>query len=216
MPIKEKKYRKLSQLILIVFVPTVIIGGYYYPYLGFIVVALMGCFLILAAFRGRFFCGWFCPMGSFHERVLALFSFKREIPPLFRKSWFRWLVFVVMMTLLTSKLIQAGTNPEKIAGAFRFMWIVAISIAILIGVVFKPRIWCRVCPMGSMQGVMSKNTYLLKVGNDCKECKLCQKVCPISSAPFASKKRGYLSSEECMRCFNCVENCPQKALTFSK
>ena len=58
-----------------------------------------------------------------------------------------------MMTLLTSRLIQAGTNPEKIADAFRFMWIVSTGIAMLIGVVFKPRIWCRVCPMASMQGV---------------------------------------------------------------
>ena len=216
MRIKEKRYRKLSQLSLIVFLPMVIIGGYFYPYLGFIVVGLIFAFLVLAAFRGRFYCGWFCPMGSFHERILAFFSFKKEIPQLFRKSWFRWLVFAAMMALLTSRLIRAGTDPEKIADAFRFMWIVSTGIAILIGVVLKPRIWCRICPMASMQGLISKNTYLLKVGNECKECKLCQKVCPLSSAPFASKKMGYLNSEECMRCFNCVENCPQKALTFSK
>ena len=216
MKIKEKKYRKISQLLNTVLLPIVIIGGYYYPYLGFIVVFLICCFMSLAPFRGRFYCGWFCPMGSFHERILSFFSFKKEIPKLFKKSWFRWLVFFMMMSLLTSRLIRAGSNPEKVADAFRFMWIVSTSIAVLIGVVFKPRIWCRICPMGTMQGVVSKNTYLLKINKNCKECKLCQTVCPISSKPFENKKKVYLNSEECMRCFNCVENCPKKALTFSK
>ena len=215
MKTEEKKYRKLSQLLMIVFLPMVIVGGYFYPYLGFTVVALICFFLILAPFRGRFYCGWFCPMGSFYERFLSLFSLKKEIPQLLRKSWFRWLVFIVMMSLLTSRFVMAGSNPEKIADAFRFMWIVSISIAILIGVIFKPRVWCRICPMASMQGVMSKNTYLLHINDDCTECKICQKICPISSAPFASKDKGYLNSVECVRCFNCIENCPKEALKFS-
>ena len=171
--------------------------------------------LLFVLIFGNFFCGWFCPMGSFYERVLSLFSFKREIPSIFRKSWFRWLVFIAMMSILTLKLVSAGSNPENIADAFRSMWIISGSIAILIGIIFKPRLWCRICPMGSMQGVMSKNTYLLHISDDCTECKLCQRVCPISSIPFESKEKGFLSSEECMRCFNCIENCPKEALKFS-
>jgi polyferredoxin len=216
MKTKEIKYRKSIQLLMIIFFPTVIVGGYFYPYLGFIVVTLICFFLALAPFKGRFFCGWFCPMGSFYERVLSLFSFKREIPSIFRKSWFRWLVFIAMMSILTLKLVSAGSNPENIADAFRSMWIISGSIAILIGIIFKPRLWCRICPMGSMQGVMSKNTYLLHISDDCAECKLCQRVCPISSTPFESKEKGFLNSEDCMRCFNCIENCPKKALKFAK
>jgi len=200
---------------MVVLLPVVVIGGYFYPYIGFVVVVLICCFVVLSFFRGRFYCGWFCPMGSFHERVLSKISFKREVPQLFRRVWFRWFVFIIMMSLLVYRLFNAGSNSEKIAEVFRFMWIVSTSIAIVIGIVFKPRIWCRICPMGSMQGVLSKKTYLLSISDDCKECKLCKKVCPVSSEPYKNKEKGFLSSEECLRCFNCIENCPKNALTFS-
>ncbi len=212
MKIKERKYRKQIQLIMFLLFPLVLIGGYFYPYLGFIVVAMICLFLIIAPFKGRFFCGWLCPMGAYYERVLSFLSFKKKVPSIFRKKWFRWLVFAIMMSLLTLKLINAGTDPEKIANAFRFMWIVSGSIATVIGILIMPRLWCRICPMGTIQGVISKKSYLLKISKECTECKLCQKVCPISSAPFEHKEAGFLNSEECMKCFNCVDNCPKNAL----
>jgi polyferredoxin len=215
MKIKEKKYRKTIQLFMAILFPTVVIGGYFYPYIGFTVVALICFFMVLAIFRGRFYCGWFCPMGSVYERVLSIFSLKKEIPLFFGTTWFRWLVFVVMMSILAISLISAGSNPAKIADAFRAMWIISGSIAIVIGAIYAPRLWCKICPMGSIQGVMSKNTYLLHISSNCSGCGICEKACPISSSPSGCRENGVLSSVDCLRCFNCIENCHKRALKFS-
>ncbi len=197
--------------------PIVVIGAYFWPRLGFIVLGLITIFLILASQRGRFYCGWLCPMGAFHERILSLASLLRPIPPQFKSSWFRWLLFVAMMGLMTIRFINAGGDIHDTGSVFRFMWIVSTCIAIGLGFYFKLRIWCVICPMGSMQGVSSTNTYLLTVDENCVQCKKCQKVCPISTYPGEYKPEtcsAQIPSIECLRCSNCITNCPKEALSF--
>lgn len=215
--IEEVCCRKLSQLLMALLLPIVVVGGYFCPRLGFIVLGLITLFMILASQRGRFYCGWLCPMGAFHERILSLVSLKRPIPAVLKSSWFRWALFVVMMGLMTFRLVQAHGDVLATGSVFRFMWIVSTSTAIGLGLYFKPRTWCVVCPMGLLQGVSSKNTYLLTVEETCVQCKKCQKVCPISTYPGAYKPdegAAQIPSVDCLRCSNCVTNCPKKVLSF--
>ena len=215
--LKEILHRKQSQLIMAILLPLVVIGGYFWPLLGFIVIGLIAIFTLLAGKRGRLYCGWICPMGAFHERFLSLVSRQKPIPLVFKSSWFRWLVFMVMMTFMLSRLYVAWGDPEAVGSVFRTMWIISTGIAIGIGLYFRSRTWCTICPMGSFQGVISQNTYLLTVNNDCVQCKKCQQVCPISTYPGAYKQKnglGEIPSIECLRCSNCIMNCPKKALHF--
>jgi ferredoxin-type protein NapH len=213
--IREQNHRKTIQLLLAPLVPLVIIGGLYYPYLGYLALAMMVLMLVLAIFRGRYYCGWLCAMGAFHERILARISLKREMPPLFKKSWFRWLFFAGLMGLMVTRLLMSGGDPERIGAVFVMMWTVATTIAIAFGLYYKPRSWCNFCPMATMQGLYSRNTYLLKVADSCKQCGLCRKVCPIQTYPGEYKAQGYVPSKECMRCENCVVSCPKKALSLT-
>jgi ferredoxin-type protein NapH len=209
--------RKPSQLLMSLLLPLVVVGGYFCPRIGFVVLGLITIFMILASQRGRFYCGWLCPMGAFHERFLSLVSLQRPILPVFKSSWFRWLLFGLMMGLMSFRLFTAWGDPKAVGGVFRTMWILSTGIAIGLGLYFKPRVWCTVCPMGSMQGISSKNTYLLTVEDTCVQCKKCQKVCPISTYPGSFKQEegpGQVPSIECLRCSNCVVNCPKKALSF--
>ena len=212
--VQEKCCRKGSQWAMALLLPLVVIGGYYYPLLGFTVLGLITFFLVLASKRGRFYCGWFCPMGAFHERILSWVSLHRDILPVFKSGWFRWLMFAMMMGLMMFRLYMAWGDAEAIGSVFRMIWIISTGFAIGLGIYFKPRVWCTICPMGSMQGISSKNTYLLSVADDCKECGLCKKVCPIQTYPGGYKEVGQVPSIECLRCQNCVMNCPIKALSF--
>ena len=215
--IQEICCRKESQFLMALLLPLVIIGGYFCPKIGFTVVGLITLFLILSSQRGRFYCGWLCPMGAFHERFLSKISLHRPIPKLFKTIWFRWVLFAVMMGFMTVRLIMAWGDVAAVGGVFRTMWIVSMTFAIGLGIYYKARVWCIVCPMGSLQGVVSKSTYLLTVADSCVQCKKCQKVCPIGSYPGAYRKEegfGEVPSIECLRCFNCVTNCPKKSLSF--
>ena len=118
------------------------------------------------------------------------------------------------MGLLTSRLILAEGDPEKIGAAFVMMWTISTGMAIGLGLIWKPRSWCSICPMALFQGVLAPRTYQLQVSESCKGCGLCAKVCPIETNPGSFKSIGVVKSSDCMRCGNCVVNCPGKALSF--
>jgi ferredoxin-type protein NapH len=211
--------RKPIQIGMTILLPLVIVGGYFYPKIGFTVVGMITLFMVLSSQRGRFYCGWLCPMGAFHERVLSKISFNRPIPPIYKTTWFRWVIFVLMMGFMLSRLWAAGGNAEATGTVFRTMWVVSMGIAIGLGVYFKARVWCILCPMGSLQGVASKHTYVLSVDDSCVQCKLCKKVCPVDTYPGGYKAEtgtATVPSIECLRCFNCVNNCPKGSLSFIK
>ena len=201
------------------FLPLVLIGGYFYPLIGFTIVGMIILFLLLARKRGRMYCGWLCPMGAFHERFLAKVSLQKMVPSAFRSRWFRWSVFITMMGFMTYRLYLAWGEAEAVGAVFRMMWIVSITLAIGLGLYYKARTWCVICPMGSLQGVISNSTFRLNVTGDCVECGKCQRVCPVSTYPGGYKNEEgstAIPSVECLRCYNCVENCPKGSLLFNE
>ena len=213
---KEMKHRKYWQIALAPLVPLVVIGGYFWPYLGYIVALMLAFMVMVSLFRGRYYCGWFCGMGAFFERVLPPVSRKRKMLPVFKAPWFRWLIFILMMGLLISRLILANGDPSKIGAAFVMMWTISTGMAIGLGLLWKPRSWCSLCPMAIFQGLIAPRTYLLQVGENCRECGVCEKVCPIETNPGRMRSMGSVKSADCMRCGNCVVNCPAGALKFAE
>lgn len=211
---KERPSRKIIQWLMVPMVPLVILGGYFWPYFGFIAIAMLCLMLVMSQFRGRYYCGWFCAMGAFHERVLARLSRKKKMLPLFSKGWFRWMMFVLMIGLLISRLIMSGGDPAKVGAVFVMMWSLSTGLAVAIGLFWKPRSWCSFCPMATFQGIVAPNTYLLNVSGSCKSCGVCREVCPIETDPGSCRDAGVVKSMHCMRCGNCVDNCPQGALSF--
>ncbi|SHO48005.1 4Fe-4S binding domain-containing protein [Desulfopila aestuarii DSM 18488] len=197
-------------------VPLVIFGGIAFPYFGYVAIAMMVVMVAVSLFRGRFYCGWICAMGAFHERILSRFSMKKPILPFFKAGWLRWLLFMIMMGILGIRLVQAGDDPARIGAAFVLMWTISTVLAIAIGLIWMPRSWCTICPMATFQGIIFPTKYLLEVSPDCKGCGICQKSCPIETDPAMFKVKGVVTSGKCMRCGNCVENCPKGALRFSK
>jgi ferredoxin-type protein NapH len=214
MHLREMKCRRFTQLLMLPLLPTVLLGGLYRPWLGFVVPVLIALMVCLACRRGRLYCGWLCPMGAFYERVLPLFSRKKEIPPLFAAPWLRRLILAAMACLLTVRLVAAAGDPQRTAAAFRFMWVAAVSLAVIMGIVFRPRTWCRVCPMGTVQALLGRKTASLQISADCSRCGICRQVCPVSCAPFESGDRAFLAADNCLRCGNCVVSCPCSALSF--
>jgi len=148
---------KTTQKIMFWFLPLIVIGGLFYPILGYIAVGMMAFLLILARIkRSRFWCANYCPRGSFLDGILSHFSLKRPIPKLFSKKWFRWFVLFSLVTFLISRIISTGGGLFEIGGVFVSMCLITTIIAIFLGVFTKERAWCVVCPMGTLQGVVGK------------------------------------------------------------
>ena len=56
------------------------LGGIFYPKLGYFLLLVFATLMIIAPFRGRWFCGNLCPRGSFVDFWLGPLSRKLPIP----------------------------------------------------------------------------------------------------------------------------------------
>jgi ferredoxin-type protein NapH len=186
------------------------IGGIFYPKLGFFLMIVFGSLMIIAPFRGRWFCGNLCPRGSFVDFWLAPLSRKMKIPAQFRSMKLRAIIFVLLMGFMIYRIIQTDGVVDKVGMVFVTLCIVTTSIAILFGAIIAPRAWCSFCPMGTLQRAMGGKKYHLKVDETlCINCGKCQKVCPMQLSA-----NEIFDSPDCIKCARCVEACPKNALKF--
>lgn len=101
------------------------------------------------------------------------------------------------MTLATSILAIIG---------FLFLGIYIAGIAIT-------RAWCRICPNGAFISLFNKGALINKTKDPqkCTKCGICKRVCPMNNEyVYKEKKLTTISDKECIMCFKCVENCPEK------
>jgi len=92
-------------------------------------------------------------------------------------------------------------------------WVIGFMLLFLVGMnVVIPRFFCRVlCPLGAFLGTLS-TVSLWRIDRDvtkCVDCDLCLKNCEGASDPQTD-----LRKSECFVCFNCIEDCPEDALSF--
>ncbi|MCX5711555.1 MAG: 4Fe-4S binding protein [Candidatus Omnitrophica bacterium] len=142
---------KKSQLVMIWLLPIIVIAGLFYPFLGYIVVAMMAFLLVLSFFQGRYWCRNLCPRGAFLDIVLSKVSRNKPFSRLLVQQWFRLTVLVLFMGFLTFRLIKSGGSLVLIGAVFVGMCLISTIIAIAMGMFTRHRAWCAICPMGFLQ-----------------------------------------------------------------
>ena len=103
-----------------------------------------------------------------------------------------------------------GAPEQRIFGG---AWVVGLIIIGLVGMnLIIPRFFCRVlCPLGAFLGFLSRFA-LWRIDRDvtkCTDCDLCLRRCEGAADP-----QGALRKSECFVCFNCIDDCPEDALSF--
>jgi len=81
------------------------IGGIFYPKLGYFLLLVFATLMIIAPFRGRWFCGNLCPRGSFVDFWLAPISRKVEIPSILKSMKIRIPIFILLMGFMIFRII---------------------------------------------------------------------------------------------------------------
>ena len=131
--------------------PIIIIGGLFFPVLGYLVFLMMVFFSILSYFKGRFWCAHLCPRGSFLDLVLSKVSREERIPKFFLNPAVKWAVFGIVIAVFILQLIATEKTVAAIGFVFVRMCLVTTLIAIVVGIPTKARAWCAICPMGLLQ-----------------------------------------------------------------
>lgn len=102
-----------------------------------------------------------------------------------------------------------GFSPlaYSIPAAF-FLLIGSMSLA-------KGRLYCNmICPLGTLLGLFSK-VSLVRINfieSKCTRCGRCSIGCKSSCIDFLQY---HVDVSRCVDCFNCIHNCPDKAITYS-
>lgn len=142
---KRKSHQGWSWIIIISF----FILSIYNVYFGLFGIACM-TMPIYHALRGRgkVHCSHYCPRGSFLGKFLEKISLQNNLPNSMKSKKAKNILLSFMIFMLTASIIHSGGQIDKIAFAlFRFMF-ASFIVGVLMGVFFKPRSWCQVCPMG--------------------------------------------------------------------
>lgn len=188
--------------------------------------------LVSIVFR-KSFCSWLCPIGTLSEGLWRLGNkiFGRNFTiPKFLDIGLRSVKYVVLLFFLNAILLMmpgeavyyfirspyVAVADVKMLKFFTNISTVAfVSISIfVIASIFVRNFWCRyLCPYGALLGIAGLLSPF-KVKRDeslCDKCDTCFKVCPNS---IRVNRKVSVNSPECSSCLNCVNSCPQKALSY--
>jgi len=199
--------------ILIVFLSV----GIIYPIIGLLAIICMVAPVMMAPYKGRYWCGNYCPRGSFYDNVIAKISPQKRIPVFFRSYSFRAFIVMFIMMAFGIQMYYAWGDLSAMGAVFVRIILITTIVGIVIGVMYHQRTWCSFCPMGTLASWFSTKSkpMPLLVAKSCVDCKLCTTVCPLQLSPYTAKGRteGFTHSD-CLKCSRCLEKCPKKALTF--
>ncbi|MEW5952931.1 MAG: 4Fe-4S dicluster domain-containing protein [Bacillota bacterium] len=216
------------------FVPLAAFGGLWYPKLGLLIIPLMLTLMIMGFFKGKYWCGNYCPHGSLFDFIIMPVSKFTKIPLFMKHKLLAALVLTWFMYTLISRLIEAfaqfgsATFLDQLGYAFVFNYFIVTVVGSALALTISPRTWCSFCPMSTFESFTYKLGKLLRANkrtdekitmtntDDCRACGKCSRVCPMQLAPYQEfSENNQFDSEACIRCSTCVANCPAGILTLA-
>jgi polyferredoxin len=215
--IKEAtEVRRARQYILGSFFIILLITGWYFPVIGYFIPLCMIAGVGMATVRGRQWCNWYCPRGSFADTYLKLIGPGKKIPQVLKSNPSRIAVLVFLMSMLTLQIVRLWPDGLAIGRFFVILLTITTVVGIILSLVYHQRSWCYICPIGSLSSWAGKNKQQLIMNNeDCTGCKACSKTCPMQLAPVEMKETREMQHKgDCLKCGLCVATCPKDALSF--
>ncbi|MGC8659992.1 MAG: 4Fe-4S binding protein, partial [Desulfomonilaceae bacterium] len=200
--------------------------------LGLIPLSVVGIVAIAGLTVGRFLCGWVCPFGFVQDLLYKVPYIKFDIP-----RWTRFLKYGVFAGLVVAvplfltpgfpvyfcRLCPVATVESAIPWALingsADILSLVVRLAVLFGIVVAAmghrRFFCKViCPLGAILAPLNRFSLLFpKRDENCIDCGLCNKVCPMKTEPDEAKFGVYESApEECVSCLDCRKKCPTDSI----
>jgi polyferredoxin len=174
--------------------------------------------LIMSWFVGaRIWCA-VCPMGAVNDLLNRIGKVKFKVPAIIHDYGFYF--SAAGLAIIIWAQVASGMYYSPMTTGYLLLAIV--SFAILSGILFKRRVWCRyLCPLGMLGAIFSGCSVVEWRSNNsicnstCKD-NSCYKGdgkthgCPLYQGPFSLH-----SNQNCILCGNCVKTCPNDSPVFN-
>jgi len=130
----------------------------YFGILGFFCIFMPFYFVI--KYRSKVHCSHFCPRGSFLGKFLTKISLNNNLPSWMRTPFFKNLLLTMMILSFSFSLYNARGSYIELFSALTKMMFNSLFLGVVLGIFYKPRAWCQICPMST--GSDKFKTVLLK------------------------------------------------------
>jgi len=159
-----------------------------------------------------------CPMGAVND-LLNRFGKKKFKVPTFIRSYG---IYISAAGLAVIIWAEAASEMAYSPLATGFLLLSIVSFAILSGIFFERRLWCRyLCPLGRLAAIFSgcsvvewrSNTSICNStckNNSCYKGDENTPGCPLYQGAFSLR-----SNQNCIMCGNCVKICPNDSPAFN-
>ena len=185
--------------------------------------------LLLSLFFGRAYCSWFCP-GCGVQEILTLIVKKKSKNS--KALYIKYFIFIVWLGVIVAGYIINGFRTVDMTYGMTDVTIErkiilttgAILIFVPLTAIFGQFASCKyVCWQAPFMIIGTKirdcfqlRGLRLKANvNDCTNCKICNKKCPMNLDVLGNMKNNKLNDTECILCGNCIDNCKQKVIKYS-
>ncbi|MCQ2518943.1 MAG: 4Fe-4S binding protein [Lachnospiraceae bacterium] len=196
---------------------------------------VLGLLIFFGAILGRAVCAFLCPFGLLQELIylipfpIKINRFKGD-KTLRKLKYIILILFVIVLPLCikltpffckyicpsgtVSGILLAATNSSiaKKLGTI-FTWKVIVLATILIASMLIWRPFCKyLCPLGAFYSLFNPiSLYRMSCDKEkCVSCGKCANICKMGVNPKVTP-----NSFECIRCGDCIKECPTKALFAS-
>lgn len=149
--VQRRRFRKTAELVSAVFVVGAAIAGYSYPLAAFIVPGLVVAAVAMNARRRRSFCAGICPNGNVLGAGLRTLSRNRKLPAFLADPQLRRVLCGAMLFCAVGLTVRLYPDAKAIGRVFWSIYLIALSAGGILGLLYKPRAWCAVCPVGTLQ-----------------------------------------------------------------
>lgn len=210
-----KKTRKGKQVVMGALFLVLLGLGWIFPLIGYFIPLCMAAGVGMAFFKGRKWCNWYCPRGSFADGYMKCISPGRRIPVWLRGLPLRIGVLTFLLAMLGFQITRLWPDFTGIGGFFMVLLTITTALGVILALAVHQRAWCYICPIGTMSNWVGRNKYPLAFDEEkCVECNACAKSCPMQLSPYSRETTGMEGQGDCLKCGLCVATCPKSALTF--
>jgi polyferredoxin len=174
--------------------------------------------LVISWFMGaRIWCS-LCPMGAVNDLLNRIGKKKFKVPAFIHDYG----VYISVAGLAVIIWAQVATSMPYSPMATGFLLLSIITFAMLSGIFYERRLWCRyLCPLGALGAIFSGCSIVewrsnRSICNSTCNDNSCYKGdentpgCPLYQGPFSLH-----SNQNCILCGNCVKLCPNDSPAFN-